>query len=132
MQSEKTIRLNAYLRPDRVSADRVIMARLRADRSRGVAYSQTIKLALTHYYERPSPVPTPAPELAELAAAINGLVAQVAALQAQVTQLATENAELKQALALSAFGDRQGKQRAAGQAAKMLAGNGNGNGNHDR
>ncbi len=130
MQGRKTYRLNAYLNPDR-AGDRAILARLRADRSRGLALSEVVRQALSEHYTRPPP-PTPAPELADLAAALAALTAQVQQLQATVQHLAAENAELRVTLALAAFGDKAQRAEVLGAAARMLVrpadGNGNGGG----
>lgn len=119
MQGRKTYRINAYLNPDR-AGDRVLLAKLRADRSRGVAISELVRQALNEHYMRPTP-PTPAPELATLADAVAALVEQVTTLQAEAQRLAAENAELRLALHMAAFGDKQQRQIAAGHAARALA-----------
>lgn len=73
MQGRKTYRLNAYLNPDR-AGDRAILARLRADRSRGLALSEVVRQSLSEHYTRPAPLPpAPSPELADLAAALAAL-----------------------------------------------------------
>jgi hypothetical protein len=140
MQARECHRLNAYLNPARSGADRQLLARLRADRARGVGYSETVRRALTHYYEhRDRPAPTPADALALLSESVAALQRQVEALTQQVAawhqqtaQLHAENAHLQLALVQLAYGDRQMQQ--AGRAvanhalAALSAGSGNGNG----
>ena len=141
MQARECHRLNAYLNPARSGADRQLLARLRADRARGVGYSETVRRALTHYYEhrdRPAPAPT-ADALALLSEAVTALQRQVemqgqqlALWHQQTAQLHAENARLQLALVQLAYGDRQMQQ--AGRAvanhalATLSAGSGNGNG----
>lgn len=139
MQARECYRLNAYLNPARSGADRQLLARLRADRARGVGYSETVRRALTYYYEhrdRPAPAPTAdaldllSETVTALQRQVEGLTQQVAAWHQQTAQLHAENARLQLALVQLAYGDRQMQQ--AGRAvanhalAVLSAGNGNG------
>lgn len=140
MQARDCHRLNAYLNPARSGADRQLLARLRADRARGVGYSETVRRALTHYYEHRDRQPYPSTDalalLSETVMAlqrqVEGLTQQVALWHQQTAQLHAENARLQLALVQLAYGDRQmqkaGRAVANHALATLSAGNGDGNG----
>ncbi len=146
MQARDCHRLNAYLNPARSGADRQLLARLRADRAHGVGYSETVRRALTHYYQhRDGDGAATTDALALLSEAVTALQRQVEALTQQVAvwhqqmaQLQAENARLQLALVQLAYGDRKTQQAGRAVADRALAalstgtgvpgGNGNGNG----
>ncbi|MBP8974870.1 MAG: hypothetical protein KBH93_13455 [Anaerolineae bacterium] len=128
MQGRNTARINCYLSSGRGS-DRELLSKLRADRARGVAYSETVRRALAHYYEhRDRPAPTP---LADHTAEISELRAQVAALADQVAQLTrltaeldalrSENARLQVWLLSATYGNGAQRKAATQHAAHVLA-----------
>jgi hypothetical protein len=127
MQGRNTTRINCYLGSGRGS-DRELLSKLRADRARGVAYSETVRRALAHYYEhRDRPAPTPPDHSTEIAV----LRAQVAALADQVTQLMrltaeldalrAENARLQVWLLSATYGNGAQRKAATQHAAHVLA-----------
>ena len=80
MRGEKTRVLKCYLRG---GADRQLVSRLLADRSRGLTSSEVCRRALRQYYRLDSPTP-PAPATDELVRTVAALADEVAALRAEV------------------------------------------------
>ncbi len=122
MQARDTTKVITYLSPKR-AVDRAILAKMRADRARGVAYSETVRRALEAYYERPAPAPDTTAELRALQAQVAALadqVAQLLRLTVELDALRADNARLQLALVGSVYGDKPARNRAALLAAAAL------------
>jgi len=139
MQGKHTARLITYLNAQRSSRDRAILARLRGDRARGIATSETIRRALETYYNPPTP--QPAHDVAELVGAVKAvsttvdtLVGEVRALKTEVATmraelrhqavtneaLRAENVRLRVQLVALAYGNRDQKKEALASVAAMV------------
>lgn len=83
--SEHSRCLKCYLAPGRSRADRAVVARLLADRSRGISYSESVRRALRQYYgvgDRPTP-----PANGDLLSTVVALADEVAALRAEMREM---------------------------------------------
>lgn len=96
MQGERTRCMKCYLAPIRSRADREVLSKMLADRSRGTSYSATMRAALVAYY-RPTPQPSNGgtdPAVAQalllLAGHVRDLADEVARLKAEVRELRAE------------------------------------------